>query len=37
MHGLGVIAKGVGELIMAVLAQVADMAHQRIIDAYRSR
>lgn len=28
-HGLGVIAKGVGKLILAVLAQVADMEHQR--------
>lgn len=30
VHGLGVIAKGVGELILAVLAQVADMERQRI-------
>ncbi|KGM41698.1 resolvase [Aquabacterium sp. NJ1] len=32
VHGLGVIAKGVGELILAVLAQVADMERQRIIE-----
>jgi putative DNA-invertase from lambdoid prophage Rac len=30
VHGLGVIAKGVGELILAVLAQVADMERNRI-------
>lgn len=30
IHGLGRIAKGVGELIIAVLAQVADMERQRI-------
>jgi putative DNA-invertase from lambdoid prophage Rac len=30
VHGLGLIAKGVGELILAVLAQVADMERQRI-------
>ncbi len=30
VHGLGRIAKGVGELILAVLAQVADMERQRI-------
>lgn len=30
VHGLGVIARGVGELILAVLAQVADMERQRI-------
>jgi putative DNA-invertase from lambdoid prophage Rac len=30
IHGLGRIAKGVGELILAVLAQVADMERQRI-------
>jgi putative DNA-invertase from lambdoid prophage Rac len=30
VHGLGLIAKGVGELIIAVLAQVADMERQRI-------
>jgi putative DNA-invertase from lambdoid prophage Rac len=30
IHGLGQIAKGVGELIIAVLAQVADMERQRI-------
>jgi putative DNA-invertase from lambdoid prophage Rac len=32
VHGLGVIAKGVGELILAVLAQVADMERQRITE-----
>ena len=30
VHGLGTIAKGVGELILAVLAQVADMERTRI-------
>src|SRR4051794_35116177 len=30
VHGLGRIGKGVGELILAVLAQVADMERQRI-------
>lgn len=32
IRGLGPIAKGVGELIIAVLAQVADMERQRIIE-----
>ena len=32
VQGLGRIAKGVGELILAVLAQVADMERQRIIE-----
>lgn len=32
IHGLGMIGKGVGELIIAVLAQVADMERQRIVD-----
>ena len=32
VHGLGVIGKGVGELILAVLAQVADMERQRIAE-----
>lgn len=32
VHGLGRIAQGVGELILAVLAQVADMERQRIIE-----
>lgn len=32
VHGLGRIAKGVGELILAVLAQVADMERKRIIE-----
>lgn len=30
VHGLGEIAKGVGEIILAVLAQVADMERNRI-------
>jgi putative DNA-invertase from lambdoid prophage Rac len=30
VHGLGPIGKGVGELIVAVLAQIADMERQRI-------
>jgi putative DNA-invertase from lambdoid prophage Rac len=30
VHGLGLIAQGVGELILAVLAQVADMERHRI-------
>ena len=30
VHGLGRIARGVGELILAVLAQVADMERHRI-------
>jgi putative DNA-invertase from lambdoid prophage Rac len=32
VHGLGQIGRGVGELILAVLAQVADMERQRIRD-----
>ena len=32
VHGLGVIASGVGELILAVLAQVADMERRRIVE-----
>jgi putative DNA-invertase from lambdoid prophage Rac len=32
VRGLGVIAKGVGELIVAVLAQVADMERKRIVE-----
>jgi len=32
VHGLGTIAGGVGELIIAVLAQVADMERNRIIE-----
>lgn len=32
VHGLGTIARGVGELILAVLAQVADMERRRILD-----
>lgn len=32
VHGLGRIAKGVGELILAVLAQVADMERNRITE-----
>lgn len=30
VHGLGLISKGAGELILAVLAQVADMERQKI-------
>ena len=30
IHGIGMIAKGVGEIIVAVLAQVADLEKQRI-------
>jgi len=30
VHGLGTIARGVGELVLAVLAQVADMERNRI-------
>ncbi|WP_029890333.1 recombinase family protein [Polycyclovorans algicola] len=32
VHGLGVIGRGVGELILAVLAQVADMERHRIVE-----
>jgi putative DNA-invertase from lambdoid prophage Rac len=32
IHGLGLIAEGVGELILAVLAQVADMERKKIIE-----
>lgn len=32
VHGLGRIAPGVGELILAVLAQVADMERKRIVE-----
>ena len=32
VHGLGRIARGVGELILAVLAQVADMERRRIVE-----
>jgi len=32
VHGLGTIARGVGELILAVLAQVADMERNRIAE-----
>lgn len=32
VYGLGRIARGVGELILAVLAQVADMERQRILE-----
>lgn len=32
VHGLGVIARGVGELILAVLAQVAEMERRRITE-----
>ena len=32
VRGLGIIGRGVGELIVAVLAQVADMERQRIVE-----
>ena len=32
VHGLGLIGRGVGELILAVLAQVADMERVRILE-----
>jgi len=32
VHGLGIIARGVGELILAVLAQVAEMERRRIAE-----
>lgn len=32
VYGLGIIGRGVGELILAVLAQVADMERRRIIE-----
>lgn len=32
VHGLGTISRGVGELILAVLAQVADMERRRIAE-----
>lgn len=32
VHGLGLISKGAGELILAVLAQVADMERQKILE-----
>jgi putative DNA-invertase from lambdoid prophage Rac len=32
VHGLGVIARGVGEIILAVLAQVADLERRRITE-----
>jgi putative DNA-invertase from lambdoid prophage Rac len=32
VHGLGLISKGAGELILAVLAQVADMERQKITE-----
>jgi putative DNA-invertase from lambdoid prophage Rac len=32
VHGLGTIAKGAGELILAVLAQVAEMEKRRILE-----
>ncbi len=35
VHGLGEIGRGVGELILAVLAQVADMERNRIIERTR--
>ena len=36
VHGLGPIGKGVGELILAVLAQVADMERHRISERTRA-
>jgi putative DNA-invertase from lambdoid prophage Rac len=36
VHGLGLIAEGVGELILAVLAQVADMERKRIVERTRA-
>ena len=36
VHGLGPIGRGVGELILAVLAQIADMERQRIAERTRS-
>lgn len=36
IHGLGSISRGVGELILAVLAQVADMERQKIIERTRA-
>ena len=35
VHGIGPIGRGVGELILAVLAQVADMERQRIAERTR--
>ena len=32
IHGLGIIARGVGEIILAVLAQVADMERRKILE-----
>jgi putative DNA-invertase from lambdoid prophage Rac len=32
VYGLGIIGRGVGELILAVLAQVADMERRRIVE-----
>lgn len=36
VHGLGPIGRGVGELILAVLAQIADMERQRITERTRA-
>jgi len=36
VHGIGAIGRGVGELILAVLAQVADMERQRIAERTRA-
>lgn len=36
VHGLGPIGRGVGELILAVLAQIADMERQRIAERTRA-
>ena len=32
VHGIGPIGQGVGEIILAVLAQLADMERQKILD-----
>ena len=32
VHGLGIISRGVGELILAVLAQIADLERRRITE-----
>jgi len=36
VHGLGPIGRGVGELILAVLAQIADMERQRVAERTRA-
>lgn len=32
IHGIGPVARGVGEMVVAVLAQIADMERQKIIE-----